>query len=107
MKISILASAGLLTTATRSAAVPLAERRQSNWTVGQTVHTESGPIVGHAAPNASMVSEYLGIPFAQPPVGILRFAAPVPYLSQDTINASAFVCLESSRLFPLTKTNVE
>ena len=69
--------------------------RQSNWTIGQTVRTDSGPVIGHAASNASGVSEYLGIPYAQPPVGNLRFAAPVRYAGSTTINGSAFVCIDS------------
>ena len=95
MKISILVGAGLLISRVTSVAVPTFETRQSNWTIGQTVHTESGPVVGHAAPNASTVSEYLGTPFAQPPVGILRFAPPLPYLGKDTVDASAFVRRQS------------
>ena len=70
--------------------------RQSNWTIGQTVQTESGPVVGHAAPNATEVSEYLGIPYAQPPIGNLRFAAPLRYSGNTTIDGSTFVCIDSA-----------
>lgn len=69
----------------------LLETRQSNWTVGQTVQTSSGPVNGHAASNATQVSEYLGIPFAAPPVGNLRFAAPQKYSGNSTINGTSFV----------------
>jgi hypothetical protein len=41
------------------------------------VETSNGPISGHAATNAPRVGEYLGVPYAQPPVGDLRFAPPV------------------------------
>jgi hypothetical protein len=67
----------------------------ANWTVGQVVETSSGAVSGHAASNATGVSEYLGIPFAQPPVGDLRFAAPVTYNGSEAINGSSFVsCLQ-------------
>ncbi|KAI4154657.1 MAG: hypothetical protein LQ340_001544 [Diploschistes diacapsis] len=47
-----------------------------SWTVGQPVQTTSGTVAGHAASNLTHVSEYLGIPYAQPPLGALRFKAP-------------------------------
>ena len=68
------------------------EQRQSNWTVGQTVQTSSGPVNGHAASNATQVSEYLGIPYAAPPIGDLRFAAPQNYSGSSTVNGTSFVC---------------
>jgi cholinesterase len=66
-------------------------RQTANFTVGQTVDTTSGSVTGHAASAYSEVSEYLGIPFGQPPVGNLRFAAPVRYSGSGAINASTFV----------------
>ncbi|KAF8855649.1 carboxylesterase [Acephala macrosclerotiorum] len=69
--------------------IQLAER-QSNWTVGQTVQTTSGAVNGHAAKNDSQVSEYLGIPYAQPPIADLRFAAPVKYTGNSSHNGSSF-----------------
>ncbi|RAL67691.1 hypothetical protein DID88_008432 [Monilinia fructigena] len=68
----------------------LLQNRESNWAVGQTVQTTSGPVNGHAALNESQVSEYLGIPFAKPPIGDLRFAAPVAYRSNATLNGTNF-----------------
>lgn len=59
--------------------------------VGDSVETSSGLIEGHAAPRKPAVSEYLGIPYASPPIGDLRFAAPVAYNSNDTIHASSYV----------------
>lgn len=44
-----------------------------------TANTTSGLIVGHAAPNRSEVTEFLGIRYAEPPVGDLRFAPPKRY----------------------------
>lgn len=57
------------------------------------VETSSGFIVGHEALNASNVAEYLGIPYAQPPLGDLRFAAPVPFKgdASSTFIASQYV----------------
>ena len=44
------------------------------------VQTESGAVVGkiETLPLGKSVHEYLGIPYAEPPVGQLRFAAPKP-----------------------------
>ena len=44
------------------------------------VQTESGAVVGKilSLPYSKSVYEYLGIPYAKPPVGELRFAAPKP-----------------------------
>lgn len=67
--------------------------RQSNFTVGQTVQTSSGPVQGHAASNATEVSEYLGIPYALPPVGDLRWAAPQNFTGNTTINGTSFVSI--------------
>lgn len=41
-----------------------------------TVDTANGPITGHVADNSPCVVEYLGIPYAKPPVDELRFAPP-------------------------------
>ncbi|KAK1846017.1 carboxylesterase [Colletotrichum chrysophilum] len=55
-----------------------------------TVNTTNGPITGHLASNASVVIEYLGIPYAKPPVGDLRFAPPVQFTSNASYDASNF-----------------
>ncbi|KAL9094494.1 MAG: hypothetical protein Q9165_003344 [Trypethelium subeluteriae] len=54
------------------------------------VNTTNGLIIGHAARNRSDVVEYLGIPYAQPPLGELRFDAPRPYNQTGTYNASNY-----------------
>ena len=59
--------------------------------IGASVHTSSGLIEGHAAPRRAEVSEYLGIPYASPPIGDLRFAAPVAYHSKERVHANAYV----------------
>lgn len=56
-----------------------------------TVETRNGPIQGHLAENRSEVTEFLGIPFAQPPVGDLRFAAPKAYRGHGLHVAKEFV----------------
>jgi hypothetical protein len=62
------------------------------WVVGETVVTTSGKIEGHANPWKKSVSEYLGVPYAQPPVGDLRWEAPLPFAyTQKTVVASKFV----------------
>lgn len=57
------------------------------------VQTSNGLLIGHEAPNASHVTEYLGIPYAQPPLGHLRFAAPVKFDGdkKSTYEASEYV----------------
>ena len=67
------------------------QERQANWTVGQVVQTSSGPVTGHPASNSTDVSEYLGIPFAVPPVGDLRWTAPQRFNGTDPINGTSFV----------------
>ena len=44
------------------------------------VQTEPGAVIGkiETLPHGKSVHEYLGIPYAEPPVGELRFAAPKP-----------------------------
>ena len=59
--------------------------------VGATVQTSSGIVTGHAARNRTQVSEYLGIPYAQPPIGNLRFAEPQSYSSAKAFDASSYV----------------
>jgi cholinesterase len=60
------------------------------WSIGQVVKTSSGSVKGHASSWKPDVSEYLGVPFAQPPVGSLRFVAPKPYKSDKSIDAGDF-----------------
>lgn len=59
----------------------------------KTVRTENGPIIGRRASKAPEVWEYLGIPYAQPPLGSLRFVAPQKYTGKGTYNASQFVSI--------------
>ncbi len=59
----------------------------------QTVHTSSGPVTGHPATVQNNVTAYLGIPYAVPPLGNLRFMPPVRYNSSTAINGSSIVIL--------------
>jgi len=87
MKTTILSS--LLTAATVAAAIP--HNGHPWWSTGQTVKTTSGPVNGHAAFKATELSTYLGIPFAQPPIGDLRFAPPQKYKGTTLISGENFV----------------
>ncbi|KAH7007539.1 Alpha/Beta hydrolase protein [Ilyonectria destructans] len=55
-----------------------------------TVDTSNGPITGHLADNSQCVVEYLGIPYAKPPVGDLRFAPPQSFNSREPYEAKNF-----------------
>jgi carboxylesterase type B len=58
----------------------------------ETAQTTIGDVKGHVAEwrTSSGVSEYLGIPYAEPPVGNLRFAAPKPYKGKGVVSGNSF-----------------
>ncbi|QDS74501.1 hypothetical protein FKW77_007054 [Venturia effusa] len=60
------------------------------WAVGQQVSTTSGKVKGRAATRAGYeeVSEYVGIPFAHPPQGPLRWMPPKPLKSDELVDAT-------------------
>ncbi|KAJ5238356.1 hypothetical protein N7468_002975 [Penicillium chermesinum] len=55
------------------------------------VQSTSGLVHGHPGSLRPEVSVYLGIRYATPPTGDLRFAAPVEYSSNDTIPGNSYV----------------
>jgi carboxylesterase type B len=55
---------------------------QGAFKVGTTIKTTSGDVTGQASKWKPEVSEYLGIPFALPPVGDLRWAAPKAFKNE-------------------------
>jgi cholinesterase len=57
----------------------------------ETVETGNGRIVGHRSATSENVWEYLGIPYAQSPLGDLRFAAPQKYKGNGSYTANKFV----------------
>src|SRR5271168_5218100 len=65
--------------------------RSADGSLGATVRTSQGPIIGHSASNRSHVNEFLGIPYAQPSIGSLRFDAPQKYTKYETFDALNFV----------------
>ncbi|XP_059362600.1 carboxylesterase 5A-like [Carassius carassius] len=83
------------------------------WTA--PVQTDSGPVVvlKHGSVRGQymkvkgsekVVEQYLGIPFAQPPVGPLRLAAPVPVQGWEGIrNATQHpnICLQNPDILPI------
>jgi len=57
----------------------------------QSVDTSNGRVTGHRSVKVNDVWEYLGIPYANPPIGDLRFAAPQKYERKGPYNAGSFV----------------
>lgn len=62
-----------------------------------TVPTTSGELTGTINATSPNVRQFLGIPYAEPPVGALRFQPPSPYTSDDAINTTTFApsCLQT------------
>jgi hypothetical protein len=63
---------------------------------GTVVNTTSGPVRGHLADTVSPIDEFLGIPFAKPPTGVLRFQPPQKYEGDgEVFDAEHFVSFVS------------
>lgn len=67
------------------------EQSEAGRRLYRCVNTTSGQVAGHPSPKKPAVYEYLGIPFAQPPIGDLRFAPPQPFTGSDSLNGTNFV----------------
>ena len=57
------------------------------------ISTSSGPVQGHVASLRPQVLAFLGIPYAVPPVGSLRFMPPVKYTGNKLIDGSKIVSI--------------
>ena len=95
MKVSIAAHRSWLFMQLLATNITFTTAQWADWSASTPVVTSSGAITGHAARNNSDVLEYLGIPYAQPPVGQLRFAPPQPYTSMQPFDASSYVSFNS------------
>lgn len=73
----------LLALAASSAAHPPSYGHGSSNDDGLTVKTSSGCVHGKIDPAQPNVRQFLGIPFAQPPLGDLRWVAPQPLSQPD------------------------
>jgi hypothetical protein len=79
--------------------VEVAYASTAEWVVGQEIVTTSGKVKGSPAsrPGYSEVSQYVGIPFAEPPMGALRWMPAKKYISNKTIDATKWVrCYRAS-----------
>src|SRR5450755_3982470 len=76
-------AATLIAAATVGVAVaaPAAALAAPACTAGTLVNTQNGPVCGLVA---NGVTSYLGIPYAAPPVGALRWHAPAPVTPSTT-----------------------
>ena len=96
----LLHSFGLSLLATSVTATPQTQQSGQNNTRSLTVRTTNGLITGHLAGNVSSVVEFLGIPFAKPPLGELRFAAPqrlnttAPYIATNWVSSQSKIIKE-------------
>ncbi|RAK98860.1 carboxylesterase [Aspergillus ibericus CBS 121593] len=75
--------------ASRTLAAPTSPATRDTNGEGLLVQTSSGPIQGFFNQTAPNVRQFLGVPFAEPPVDDLRFSSPVKKQPNGTVNALA------------------
>lgn len=91
MKLPSLQTAALAAVALSSSTAWAVPANKRAWTAGQKVTTTGGILQGRKAPDTNGVSEYLGIPYAIPPVGERRFKVSEAYESDEEIDATSYV----------------
>lgn len=74
--------------------------RTSDNTSSLKIQTTSGEVHGFINDTAPNVRQFLGIPYAEPPVGKLRFLPPKPKKDRGPIEATQYApaCLQQSSL---------
>lgn len=81
----------------------------ANWIIGQEVTTSSGKIIGSAATRLGFqeVSQYVGIPYAIPPTGSLRWTAPQAFKGTGSIDGTKWKddCSQPTGAATLMKSN--
>ena len=90
---------GVIAVASAGPATRSASAQPPTCAPGTSVQTKSGPVCGITSTTVSGVNEWLGIPYAAPPVGSLRWQPPqAPASWTTTLAAIAFgsECLQST-----------
>lgn len=81
----------LIMTFLLAALVSLLQFRVANAVSRLEANTTSGPVQGFVNDTTPNVAQFLGIPFAEAPIGLQRFLPPLPKSTEDrTINATRF-----------------
>jgi hypothetical protein len=71
---------------TAAALATLLSSAVANLVQSQVQTSTGGTVIGHRASNKTSVTEFLGIRYAEAPIGELRFAAPKRYVApQGTV----------------------
>src|SRR3984885_13678223 len=81
--VAVGVTVGLIAVASAGPSARSASAQVTGCAPGTTVQTPDGPVCGTTATNG--VDEWLGIPYAEPPVGVLRWAPPQPHTAWTTM----------------------